>query len=175
MHNPKINPYPFDFRKPLPLIQDHRGCQIIPKDYFINKDLEYLKGGDLSRRYSTSVTKIKAATYDLKWIKDLIHELWSPVQVFPTMAAARRGRVRFIAACPYSTNIHKDIMKAQVWLFDTTGTSNLKFAMNGCIQIGTLDGANVEIRQEVREENFFLFGAEADEIVGLRKQRSEDK
>ncbi|GJY89367.1 zinc finger, CCHC-type containing protein [Tanacetum coccineum] len=47
--------------------------------------------------------------------------------------------------------------------------------MNGCIQIGTLDGANVEIRQEVREENFFLFGAEADEIVGLRKQRSEDK
>ncbi|GKA28230.1 hypothetical protein Tco_0714398 [Tanacetum coccineum] len=34
--------------------------------------------------------------------------------VFPTMAAARRGRVRFIAACSYSTDIHKDIMKAQV-------------------------------------------------------------
>ncbi|GJX36159.1 alpha-1,4 glucan phosphorylase L-2 isozyme, chloroplastic/amyloplastic-like protein isoform X1, partial [Tanacetum coccineum] len=47
--------------------------------------------------------------------------------------------------------------------------------MNGCIQIGTLDGANVEIRQEVGEENFFLFGAEADEIAGLRKQRSEGK
>ncbi|GJS44005.1 hypothetical protein Tco_0569048, partial [Tanacetum coccineum] len=66
-------------RKPLPLIQDHRGRQIIPKDYFINNDLEYLKGRDLSRRYSTSVTKIKAATYDLKWIKDLVQELWSPV------------------------------------------------------------------------------------------------
>ncbi|GJX11320.1 hypothetical protein Tco_0201179 [Tanacetum coccineum] len=49
-HNPKNKPYPFDLRKPLPLIQDHRGCQIIPKDYFINKDLEYLKGGDLSRQ-----------------------------------------------------------------------------------------------------------------------------
>ncbi|GJT41325.1 hypothetical protein Tco_0941190 [Tanacetum coccineum] len=65
-HNPENKPYPFDLRKPLPLIQDHRGRQIIPKDYFINKDLEYLKGGDLSRRYSTSVTKTKAATYELK-------------------------------------------------------------------------------------------------------------
>ncbi|GKA01814.1 hypothetical protein Tco_0674479 [Tanacetum coccineum] len=79
-HNPENKPYPFDLRKPLPLIQDHRGRQIIPKDYFINKDLEYLKGGDLSRRYSTSVTKTKAATYELKWIKDLVPELWSPVQ-----------------------------------------------------------------------------------------------
>ncbi|GJX91554.1 hypothetical protein Tco_0344880 [Tanacetum coccineum] len=53
----------------------HRGRQIIPKDYFINKDLEYLKGGDLSKRYLTSVTRIKAATYELKWIKDLVPEL----------------------------------------------------------------------------------------------------
>ncbi|GJZ31678.1 hypothetical protein Tco_0576725 [Tanacetum coccineum] len=56
-------------------MQDHRGRQIIPKDYFINKDLEYLKGGDLSRWYSTSVPKTKAATYELKWIEDLVHEL----------------------------------------------------------------------------------------------------
>ncbi|GJV62330.1 hypothetical protein Tco_1468430 [Tanacetum coccineum] len=60
---------------------NHRGRQIIPKDYFINKDLEYLKGGDLSRRYSTSVTETKAATYELKWIEDLVHELWSPMVV----------------------------------------------------------------------------------------------
>ncbi|GKC31368.1 hypothetical protein Tco_1038662 [Tanacetum coccineum] len=59
-HNPKNKLYLFDLRKPLPLIQDHRGRQIIPKDYFINKDLEYLKGGNLSRHYSTSVTKSKA-------------------------------------------------------------------------------------------------------------------
>ncbi|GKC89727.1 hypothetical protein Tco_1150376, partial [Tanacetum coccineum] len=39
-HNPKNKQYPFDLRKPLLLIQDHRGCQIIPKDYFINKDLK---------------------------------------------------------------------------------------------------------------------------------------
>ncbi|GKG20027.1 hypothetical protein Tco_0379828, partial [Tanacetum coccineum] len=67
--------------KPLSLIQDHRGRKIIPKDYFINKDLEYLKGGDLSRRYLASMTKTKAATDELKYIKDLIPELWSPVLV----------------------------------------------------------------------------------------------
>lgn len=51
----------------------------------------------------------------------------------------------------------------------------MKFAMNGCILIGTLDGANVEIREEVGKDNFFLFGAEAHEIAGLRKERAEGK
>lgn len=51
----------------------------------------------------------------------------------------------------------------------------MKFAMNGCIQIGTLDGANVEIRQEVGEDNFFLFGAHAHEIAGLRNERAQGK
>ncbi|GJY95159.1 hypothetical protein Tco_0511520 [Tanacetum coccineum] len=74
-------PYPFDLSKPLPLIRDHRGRQIIPQDFFINNDLEYLKGGDLSRRYSTYVTKTKAATYEIKWIKDLVHNLWSLLKV----------------------------------------------------------------------------------------------
>ncbi|GKB04008.1 hypothetical protein Tco_0832151, partial [Tanacetum coccineum] len=81
-HNPENKPYLFDLRKPLPLIQDHRGCQIIPQGYFLNNDLEYLKGRDLNRQYSTSVTKTKDATYDLKWIKDLVPNLWSPVQMY---------------------------------------------------------------------------------------------
>uniref|UniRef100_A0A5B7BGQ6 Alpha-1,4 glucan phosphorylase n=1 Tax=Davidia involucrata TaxID=16924 RepID=A0A5B7BGQ6_DAVIN len=58
---------------------------------------------------------------------------------------------------------------------EASGTSNMKFAMNGCILIGTLDGANVEIRQEVGGDNFFLFGAQAHEIAGLRKERAEGK
>lgn len=58
---------------------------------------------------------------------------------------------------------------------EASGTSNMKFAMNGCVLIGTLDGANVEIRQEVGEDNFFLFGAQAHEIAGLRKERAEGK
>ncbi|GJV52161.1 hypothetical protein Tco_1447902 [Tanacetum coccineum] len=68
-------------RKPLPLIPNSRGRQVIPFDHFINNDLAYLSGGVSSRKYTTSVTKTKAADYGhIKWIKDLVpNRMWSQV------------------------------------------------------------------------------------------------
>lgn len=52
---------------------------------------------------------------------------------------------------------------------EASGTSNMKFQMNGCMIIGTMDGANIEISEEIGKENMFIFGKTTEEIQGARE------
>ncbi|GKA23238.1 hypothetical protein Tco_0709200 [Tanacetum coccineum] len=81
--NPEGRQYPHDLRQPLSLVLNSQGRHVIPFHHFINNDLEYLHGGESSRKYSTSVTKTMVADYGhIKWIEDLVpNSMWSQVIV----------------------------------------------------------------------------------------------
>ncbi|GJZ81013.1 hypothetical protein Tco_0646007 [Tanacetum coccineum] len=80
-NNPDGHEYPFDLSKPLPLIEA-QGHQVVPVDYFFKNNLEYLKGGSSSMKYTTFTTKTKAAKYDnIEGIEYMVPTLWSLVKL----------------------------------------------------------------------------------------------
>ncbi|GKE39074.1 hypothetical protein Tco_1462479, partial [Tanacetum coccineum] len=79
-NNPEGDRCPFDLTKPLPL-KGRPGRLTVTAEYFFNNDLEFLKSLDPEKRYTTSITKTKAAWYEIVGIEDIVLTLWSTTKV----------------------------------------------------------------------------------------------